>query len=184
MGHENCTFPLLSPVAVRAGIVINRRSNMAVQTAPKKAASPGTTGRQALIDALNEDLAGEFQAIVMYIQYSAKLTGPYRNELRGFFQAEIADEQRHAQFLADKIATLGGEPTTQARPVPDADTPHEMLERIREAEARAIADYSERVQQAEAFGDIGLKVELENQVADETKHKEEVERILSGWSGG
>ena len=32
--------------------------------------------------------------------------------------AEIADEQGHAQFLADKIAALGGEPTIRPRPVP------------------------------------------------------------------
>jgi hypothetical protein len=29
--------------------------------------------------------------------------------------------------------------------------------------------------------DLGLKVELENQVSDETRHKEEIERILAGW---
>ncbi|HXG12115.1 MAG TPA: ferritin-like domain-containing protein [Gemmataceae bacterium] len=164
---------------------------MAVQAAADPA-TPRTGGdrhtesrvdRQALLESLNEDLAGEYQAILMYIQYSAKLTGPYRNELRAFFQAEIADEQRHAQFLADKIAALGGDPTTQPRPVPRADSPRDMLERIREAEVRAIADYTERARQAEAFGDIALKVELENQVADETRHKEEVERILAGWSG-
>src|SRR5438094_826935 len=34
--------------------------------------------RQALIDGLNHDLAGEYQAILMYTHYSAKLTGPYR----------------------------------------------------------------------------------------------------------
>jgi len=39
----------------------------------------------------------------MYIQYSATLAGPYRTELRALFQAEIADEQGHAPFLADKI---------------------------------------------------------------------------------
>jgi bacterioferritin len=158
---------------------------MAVQTAPRKAAAEKSytdVDRQGLIDALNEDLAGEFQAIIMYIQYSAKLTGPFRNELRSFFQGEITDEQGHAQFLCDKIATLGGEPTTQPRPIPKAGTPREMLERIREAEQRAIADYTERAEQAEAFGDIGLKVELESQIADETRHKEEVERILAGWS--
>jgi bacterioferritin len=31
------------------------------------------------------------------------------------------------------------------------------------------------------FGDVGLKVDLENQVAHQTRHKEEVERILAGW---
>ena len=137
--------------------------------------------QQALIDGLNHDLAGEYQAIVMYIQYSAKLTGPYRRELRALFQAEIADEQGHAQFLADKIATLGGEPTTEPRAIPHADQPKEMLEHALAAEKQAIADYDERLRQAEAFGDVGLKVSLENQVADETRHKEEIERVLAGW---
>ena len=73
--------------------------------------------RQTLIDGLNLDLAGEYQAILMYTHYSAKLTGPYRRELRAFFQEEITDELSHAQFLADKIAALGGEPTTEPRPV-------------------------------------------------------------------
>lgn len=137
--------------------------------------------RETLIEGLNEDLSGELQAMIMYLHYSATLTGPYRKELRSLFQAEIGDEQGHAQFLSDKIAALGGHPTTTSRPVPDAHTPREMLLNIYEAEKQAIADYKRRAMQAEAFGDIGLKVELENQISDETRHKEEVERILEGW---
>lgn len=137
--------------------------------------------RESLLMGLNHDLSGEYQAILMYTHYSAKLTGPYRKELRGLFQAEIADEQGHAQFLADKIAALGGNPTTQPRPVLDAAEPREMLENALKAEKQAIADYRQRIEQAEAFGDIGLKVDLENQIADETRHKEEIERILTGW---
>src|SRR6186713_2435461 len=121
--------------------------------------------RQALIEGLNHDLAGEYQAILMYIHYSAKLTGPYRRELRALFQAKITDEQGHAQFLADKIAALGGEPTTEPRPVPHADQPREMLERALLAEEQAIADYNTRLIQAEDFGDFGLKAVLENQLA-------------------
>src|SRR5256886_6443932 len=49
-------------------------------------------------------------------------------------QGEIADEQGHAQMLADKIAALGGDPTTQARPVQDTDDPREMLENALVAE--------------------------------------------------
>ena len=63
---------------------------------------------QALIDGLNHDLAGEYQAIVMYIQYSAKLTGPYRRELRALFQAEIADEQGHAAVWLGLEPALAG----------------------------------------------------------------------------
>jgi bacterioferritin len=138
--------------------------------------------RKTLIDGLNHDLAGEYQAILMYTHYSAKLTGPYRRELRALFQVEIVDEQGHAQFLADKIAALGGEPTTLPHAVPPADQPREMLEQALKAEKQAIADYGRRIRQAEGLGDVGLRVGLENQVADETRHKEEIERILFGWN--
>jgi bacterioferritin len=143
--------------------------------------TPTTVDRQALLQGLNHDLSGEYQAILMYIHYSAKLTGPYRRELRALFQAEIGDEQGHAQFLADKIAALGGEPTTEPRPVPSANQPREMLDYALAAEEQAIAGYNARIREAEAFGDVGLKVVLENQVADETRHKEELERVIAGW---
>ena len=140
-----------------------------------------TTERQTLIDGLNHDLAGEHQAILMYINYSAKLTGPFRRELRALFQAEIADETGHAQFLSDKIAAMGGDPTTESRPVPSVKEPRQMLACALDAETHAIADYTTRIGQAEVCGEIGLKVALENQLADETRHKEEIERIIAGW---
>ena len=162
---------------------------MATKTmrAPEKSSSASdrngghSVSREAMIEGLNEDLAGEYQAVLMYVHYSALLTGPYRKEIRALFQGEIGDELGHAQFLADKIAVLGGTPATTPRPVPPAADVRQMLENVLEAEKRAIADYMTRVEQAEAFGDLGLKVNLENQVADETKHKEEVEQILAGW---
>jgi len=143
--------------------------------------SAATMDRQALIAGLNHDLAGEYQAILMYIHYSAKLTGPFRRELRALFQAEIADEQGHAQFLADKIAAMGGEPTTEPRAVPHANQPRQMLDCAWSAEVQAIADYASRIGQAAVCGEHGLKVELENQLADETRHKDELERIIAGW---
>ncbi len=140
-----------------------------------------TTDRQDLIDGLNSDLAGEYQAILMYIHYSAMLTGPYRRELRALFHAEVTDELGHAQYLSDKIAALGGEPTTEPSPVPHANQPRQMLECALNAEIQAIADYTTRIGQAEDCGELGLKVGLEKQLADETRHKDELERILIGW---
>jgi len=71
--------------------------------------------KQIMIDHLNQDLAGELGAIIQYLTYAAKATGPYRPQLAQFFLTEVADEQLHAQFLANKIVALGGEPTTQPR---------------------------------------------------------------------
>jgi bacterioferritin len=134
-----------------------------------------------LIARLNDDLAGELGAIIQYLTYAAKATGPYRPQLSQFFLAEVADEQLHAQFLANKIVALGGEPVTVPRPVPPAATNRTMLEAVLEAERRATRDYTQRALDAEAFGDKGLMVQLEDMVRDESGHAEETERILRDW---
>lgn len=137
--------------------------------------------RETLIAHLNEDLAGELAAIIQYLTYAAKVTGPYRPQLSQFFLAEVADEQLHAQYLANKIVALGGEPTTVPRPVPAASSNREMLEAVLEAERRAVRDYTQRAREADAFGDKGLAVQLEDMVRDESGHSEETERILRDW---
>jgi bacterioferritin len=137
--------------------------------------------KQMLIDNLNEDLAGELGAIIQYLTYAAKATGPYRPQLSQFFLTEVADEQLHAQFLANKIVALGGEPTTTPRPVPAANSNREMLEAVLVAERKAMADYTQRAREAEQFGDKGLTVQLEDIVRDESGHSEETERMLRDW---
>ncbi len=137
--------------------------------------------KQTLIDKLNKDLAGELSAIIQYITYAAKATGPYRPELAQFFLAEVADEQLHAQFLANKIVALGGEPTTLAAAVAPANTNREMLQAVLAAELKAGKDYTQRALEAEEYGDKGLVVQLEDMVRDETGHAEETERMLRDW---
>ncbi len=137
--------------------------------------------KETLIKKLNEDLAGELSAIIQYLTYAAKATGPYRPQLAEFFLAEVPDEQGHAQFLANKIVALGGEPTTVPRPVTEARSNHEMLEAVLKAEKKSTADYTQRAKEADAFGDKGLAVQLEDMVRDESGHAEEIERILRDW---
>jgi len=136
--------------------------------------------KKMLIDGLNQDLAGEFQAIIMYIHFAASATGVDRIELAEFFQKEIQDELRHALFLANKITALGGEPVDEPLPVPKAHSNREMIERVLEAEERTIKSYVERMKQAEEFGDYGLANDLQEIISDETRHKEECEKLLRG----
>ena len=144
----------------------------------------GTNGRAKLIDLLNQDLAAELAAVIQYTTYAAKVTGPYRPELSQFFLKEVPEEQGHAQFLANKVVALGGEPTTTPASVPAALTNRKMLEAVLEAEKKARAGYTRRAKQAEAFGDKGLQVQLENMVANESGHFEETERMLRQWPSG
>jgi len=137
--------------------------------------------KQTLIDRLNDDLASEFAAIIQYVTYAAKATGPYRPQLSQFFLAEVADEQMHAQFLANKIVALGGEPTTTPHPLPEVRSNREMLEAVLAAEQKAVASYTARAREADGYGDKGLAVQLEDMVRDESAHSEETERILRDW---
>ncbi|MFP3854407.1 MAG: bacterioferritin [Anaerolineales bacterium] len=137
--------------------------------------------KKTLIENLNKDLAGELMAIKQYLTYAAKASGPHRPQLADFFNAEIPDETMHAQFLAGKIVALGGEPTTEAKPVPPAKTNHDMLEAVLAAEKQAIGDYTKRAEEAEEYGDKGLQVALEDIVRDETEHYEETHQILKDW---
>src|SRR2546421_5333069 len=97
-----------------------------------------TDPKQALIDGLNEDLQGEFQAIIMYRLYASLVQGPYRQELRAFFANEIPEEMTHAQILADKIAALGGTPASAPAPVKVVREPKAMLETALQAEPEPI----------------------------------------------
>ena len=76
---------------------------------------------------------------------------------------------------------LGGEPTTVAAPVPEAKNNQEMLKAILAAEIQAGKDYTQRAEEAEAFGDKGLAVQLEDMIRDEMGHSEESERMLRDW---
>lgn len=131
-----------------------------------------------LIDGLNEDLANEYAAVIMYTNYAAVVTGMYRQVLKPFFEEEIADELGHALYLSEKIKTLGGEPTTTPVAVKQTDDVKEMLENVRQAEKDTIERYKKRVKQAEELGLIELQIKLEDFIADETNHMEEMDRLL------
>ncbi|HSJ24475.1 MAG TPA: ferritin-like domain-containing protein [Longimicrobiales bacterium] len=142
-----------------------------------------TDKRKELIDGLNEDLANEYTAIISYLLYSRLVNGPMRIELSGFLEGEITDELEHAKFLSHKIVALGGTPTAEPAPVKLSADNREMIELSLQAEKDTIQRYIRRVEQAEAAGEPGLKVELEDLIAEETRHKEDLERMLSGWKG-
>lgn len=131
-----------------------------------------------LVEGLNTDLAHEYQAILMYTSYAAMASGIHRPILKTFFEDEIPEELAHAQFLADKITALGGTPTTTPAPLTLAHDSEAMLEQVMEAEAETIERYVQRRRLAESYGDYGLAAELDDIIRDETRHKEETEKLL------
>jgi bacterioferritin len=136
---------------------------------------------QELVRGLNEDLRGEFQAVIMYRLYASMVQGPYRQELRNFFAAEIPDELGHAQILADKISALGGTPVAEPAPVKVVKEAKEMLQAALEAEVETIGRYVQRRKQAEDAGEYGLAAQFDDIISDETHHRDELRQMLARW---
>jgi bacterioferritin len=142
----------------------------------------GKTSTNDLIAGLNVDLAHEYAAVIQYRTYASAVSGPHRQELRAFFTGEIADELGHAQLLADKIISLGGQPTVVPAKVKYTEDAKEMLQNSLADEVATIERYIERRRQAEELGEAGLAVALDDVIADETGHRDELRQVLKHWS--
>ena len=136
---------------------------------------------KTLVEGLKTDLRGEWQAIIMYRIYASMVQGPWRQELRNFFASEIPEELAHAQLLADKISAFGGIPSAEPAPVKVVGDAKAMLEAALEAELDTIKRYTERRQQAEAAGELGLVADLDQLLADESNHRDELKQMLARW---
>lgn len=137
--------------------------------------------KKALIEGLNEDLKGEFQAVIMYRLYASMVQGPYRQELRTFFGNEIPEELTHAQILADKISALGGTPVAVPAPVRVVSDAKAMLQEALKAELETIDRYVKRRAQAEAAGEYGLAADFDTLITDESNHRDELRQMLARW---
>ena len=146
-----------------------------------KTDSKSDSAKQELLDGLNEDLRGEFQAVIMYRLYASMVQGPYRQELRAFFANEIPEELAHAQILADKISAMGGTPASEPAPVQVVGDAKQMLQKALEAEVETIHRYVSRRKQAEDAGEYGLAAQFDDIIADETNHRDELRQMLARW---
>ena len=146
--------------------------------ADKKALTRQT--KVGLVAGLNEDLANELGASILYLYQTSIATGWAGEELREFLTPEITGEMQHAIFLSEKIAALGGKPTTEPKQHKCPKDVKGMLKYDLKLEREAIEGYRQRCMQAEEAGEIGLKVKLEEIIVDETSHAEQIERFLRG----
>jgi len=132
-----------------------------------------------LIAGLNQDLADELGAVLLYLYQTSVATGFDGEELREFLRDDITEELQHAIFLADKIVALGGTPKVVPTKYETPKSVKGMLRFDLNLEWKAVENYKRRAQQAEQAGEIGLKVKLEELIAEETAHAEQIARILT-----
>jgi hypothetical protein len=77
-------------------------------------------------------------------------------------------------------ASAGRDAASNSRP----PTPHRKeatLQNALDDEAAPIERYVERRYQADACGELGLAVDLDDVIADESKHRDELKLMLMKW---
>ncbi|MEW6645807.1 MAG: ferritin-like domain-containing protein [Pseudomonadota bacterium] len=134
--------------------------------------------KKKLIDELNKDLEWEYAAAIQYVQHAAVITGPEYESIQKELLIHSQEEMAHAVMLSDQIGFLGGVPTVDVEKREIADSSKEMLKQDLSGEENAIKRYKERIAQAEALQEYGLRRVLEDILIQEEEHKRDLLTVL------
>src|SRR5258708_39833983 len=127
--------------------------------------------REQMIQLLNEDLSGEYQAIIAYTVYSQVLKGAAYTDIARELELHAAEELQHAIKIATQIDYLGGMPCVTPKPAKTSTDPVVMLRADLENERQTVGHYRERIRQAEAMGEFALSETLRDIIVHEHEHE-------------
>ncbi len=134
--------------------------------------------REELIENLNNALSLELSGIIQYSQHSYLVTGIEREIYKGFFRDQAEEANSHAQTLGDKIVALGGVPTVEPAIIRQSVDLNEMLMQDLELEREAMSVYMTAWSSCDE-ADLATKFWLEERIAEEQLHIEELEKLTS-----
>ena len=83
--------------------------------------------RKKFIDALNEDLSREYQAIIAYVNYSQVLKGAAYMNIADELEIHAKQELDHALQISNHVDYLGGMPSVTPKPVKTSEKAEDML---------------------------------------------------------
>ena len=126
--------------------------------------------RDEMIHLLNEDLAREYQAIIAYTVYSQVMKGAAYTDIAEELGKHAAEELDHAMKLSRQISYFGGMPEVWPKEVKTSSDAKQMLQFDLESERETLANYRQRIQQAELMGEFALSEVLREIVVQEQEH--------------
>lgn len=127
--------------------------------------------RQQLIQGLQEDLAREYKAIIQYVVYSQAISEPQYMNIAAELEKHAHEELDHAIRIARQLDYFGEYPTTTPKTAQTAEDSKAMLEFDLQAEDETVANYRQRIQQANALGEFALAEELQEIIRQEQEHQ-------------
>src|SRR5580704_13200784 len=146
--------------------------------AEQKAKASNDKALKELVDALNGDLAREYQAIIAYTVYSNVLSGAQWMNIAAELKKHAGEELQHAMIIADQIDYLGGMPTATPKTVKLSEKAEDMLRFDLDNETETIRNYRQRIKQAEALGHYALAEQVRTIITQEQEHQHDLATAL------
>jgi bacterioferritin len=134
--------------------------------------------KEELLEKLNGDLAWEYAAMIQYVQHSSVITGAEYESVIAELLVHANEEMQHAISLNDQIDWLGGVPAVDVQVIKTSTDSTEMLEQDLEGELDAVRRYRERIAEAEALREYGLRRILEDILIMEEEHARDLMTVL------
>ncbi|MFA7238900.1 MAG: ferritin-like domain-containing protein [Sulfuricellaceae bacterium] len=134
--------------------------------------------KKKLLEELNKDLEWEYAAAVQYVQHAAVINGAQFDSIQKELLIHAQEEMQHAVMLSEQIDFLGGVPTVDVEKRETSENSLEMLKQDLWGEDNAIERYKERIGQAEALKEYGLRRVLEDILIQEEEHKRDIANAL------
>ncbi len=145
--------------------------------------------RDVVVKLLNEALATEIICVLRYKRHYFMAKGIHAESVAAEFTEHAADEQEHADRIAERITQLGGAPdfspeglaTRSHAEYVEGDSLESMIKEDLVAERIAIDSYREM---AEYFGakDITSRRLMEDILAKEEEHADDLANLLENFS--
>jgi bacterioferritin len=131
-----------------------------------------------LLDLLNQSIAREMQVAIQYMWQHVLAKGIEGLAVRDLFKEFAITEMKHAEEIAERMAYLGGVPTTKPDPIFVGGKLEEMIKNDVKAEEEAIALYRKVLQVAREEGDEVTHRVFRKILADEEEHHDEFTSLL------
>ena len=132
-----------------------------------------------LLAELNKDLEWEYSAAIQYTQHASTISGAEFDSIQKELLIHAPQAMAHAVVLYDQIDFLGGVPTGDVKKRAFSKDSREMFKQDLWGENNAIDRYKERIGQAEALREYGLRRVLEDILIQEEEHKRDIANALS-----
>ena len=133
---------------------------------------------EKLKELLNKGIAREIQVSVQYMWQHVLARGIKGAAIEDIFREISITEMKHAESIAERLAYLGGIPTTKPDPIFIGGSLEEMIENDVKAEEEAMALYKQTIKVAEEEGDTTTKRLFEEILGHEEDHLDTFTRLL------